>query len=113
MKSKFYKDVQKGLTTLAELYKKGATYKHRNGAIEYIYAYDWDAETKAKHPEFSDYCIRAFYKDDFGLMSKGQIIDREKKKDVFFWQPVFKWGVRPSELELYNALGGNVLDDND
>lgn len=105
IKSKFYKDIQEGKTTLKTLYEQKAVFLHRDKkTFEYVYFYDWTEEVKKAHPEFSDYEIRALSFNGECLCSGTVINERclynEKKHyGYFFWSYSNK-----EEKNFYNKL---------
>ena len=55
--------------------------------VEYIYKYDWPEETKAKHPEFEDYCIKCIGKNAKNVPFKANTLGHNygnKEGHLFF-----------------------------
>ena len=99
-KSKLYKQIASGKTTLKELYESDTVILHNdNKTVEYIYFWDWNKDVKKVHPEFSDYEIRALTFNG-EIVCSGRVVQNEDKYNGFI-----RWFYPDkSDKELYYEL---------
>ena len=83
MKSYFY---GKDLPTLHN--QRAVRVKETKNAItvEFVYRYNWTKETKNRHPEFKDFCVRCIGKNKNNVPFKAGVVDNGENKGHFFFQ---------------------------
>lgn len=78
-KSKLYKQITSGKTTLEELFENDTVILHNDKkTVEYVHFWNWSEDVKKTHPNFSDYEIRALTFNG-AIVCAGRVISEEEK----------------------------------
>ena len=83
MKSYFY---GKNLKTLHGQRAVRVRETKNSTTVEFVYKYNWSEETKRRHPEFQDFCVRCIGKNKNNVPFKAGVIDNGIHKGSFFFQ---------------------------
>ena len=84
-KSKFFANSK--ANELEAMYAaKSIYFNKRSNCIEYIYAYNWDAETKSRNPRLQDYAIRCIGINANGIAFRGTVVEGGKYDGYFYFQ---------------------------
>lgn len=84
-KSKFFAN-SKANDLKAMYVAKSIYFNKRSNCIEYVFAYNWDAETKARNPRLPDYAIRCIGINANGIAFKGAVVEGGKYDGYFYFQ---------------------------